>query len=61
VPLFKPLSVSTKADLLRFNKNLTVAQELRVASTPEEVREWERLAAMRDDEEMLENDEDCCC
>jgi len=61
VPLFAPLSASTKADLLRFKKNATVAQELRVASTPEEVREWERLAATRDEQEMLENDEDCCC
>lgn len=57
VPLFKTLSASTKADLLRFRRNVTVAQELQVASTPEEVREWERLAATRDEQE---EDDDCC-
>ena len=57
-PLFKTLSVSTKADLFRFRKNRTVGDELKKACTPEEIREWETLAEARDKEE--EDDDDCC-
>lgn len=57
-PLFKTLSISTKADLFRFRKNRTVEDELKKACTPEEIREWEALAEARDREE---EEDDCCC
>jgi len=58
-PLFKTLSVSTKADLFRFRKNRTVGDELKKACTAEEIREWEALAEARDREEI--DEDDCCC
>jgi hypothetical protein len=58
-PLFKTLSVSTKADLFRFRKNRTVGDELKKACTAEEIREWEALAEARDNQEI--DEDDCCC